>query len=70
MQISLKACRINVEATAKEVAEYVGVDIDSVYNWESGKYIPTAINMQKLLEFFNNKGFAVTLNDIKFLKKK
>ena len=70
MQISLKACRINVEATAKEVAEYVGVDIDSVYNWESGKFIPTAFNMQKLLEFYESKGFAVSLNDIIFLKKK
>ena len=51
MKISLKACRANVNATAREVADYVGVDVDSVYNWESGKFIPTALNMQKLLEF-------------------
>ncbi len=70
MKISLKACRANVNASAREVAEYVGVDVDSVYNWESGKFIPTALNMQKLLEFYESKGFAVSLNDIIFLKKK
>ena len=69
MKLTLKACRANVNVSAKEVAEYVGVDVDSVYNWESGKFIPTALNMQKLLEFYESKGFAVTLNDIIFLKK-
>ena len=70
MKLTLKACRVNVNATAKEVADYVGVKEDSVYNWECGKYIPSALNMQKLLEFFEGKGFAVTLNDIIFLRKK
>ena len=69
MKLTLKACRVNVGATAKEVAEYVGVKEDSVYNWESGKYIPSALNMQKLLEFFESKGFTVTLNNIIFLRK-
>ncbi len=70
MKLTLKACRVNVNATAKEVAEYVGVKEDSVYNWESGKYIPSALNMQKLLEFFESKGFTVTLNNIIFLRNK
>ena len=35
MQLTLKACRTNVKATAREEAEYVGVTEDSVYNWES-----------------------------------
>lgn len=69
MKLKLKACRVNVDATAKEVADYVGVTEDTVYNWECGKYIPSAFNMQKLLEFFANKGFPVTLDEIIFLRK-
>jgi DNA-binding XRE family transcriptional regulator len=67
MKLTLKACRTNVKATAKEVAEYVGVTEDTIYNWESGKYLPKATSMQKLLMFFAEKGFAVSLNDINFL---
>jgi DNA-binding XRE family transcriptional regulator len=67
VKLSLKACRTNVKATAREEAEYVGVTEDTVYNWESGKYCPNAIHAQKLLQFFEHKGFSVSLNDINFL---
>ena len=52
MKLTLKACRTNVKATAKELAEYVGVTEDTIYNWECGKYCPTAVKMQKILEFY------------------
>lgn len=67
MQISLKACRTNVKATAKEVAKYIGVTEDTIYNWESGKCCPKANQMQKLLKFFEEKGFFVSLDNINFL---
>ena len=67
MKLSLKACRTNVEATAKEMAEYVGVTEDTVYTWESGQYAPKANHMIKILAFFAEKGFPVGLNDLKFL---
>lgn len=67
MQISLKACRTNVKATAKEVAEYIGVTDDTIYNWESGKGCPKADTMQKLLKFFEERGFSVSLDNINFL---
>lgn len=67
MQLTLKACRTNVKATAREEAEYVGVTEDSVYNWESGRYCPSAIHAQKLLQFFADRGFPVSLDNINFL---
>lgn len=67
MKLTLKACRTNVGATAREVAEYLGVTEDTIYNWECGKYCPKATHMQKLLKFFEERGFAVSLNDINFL---
>lgn len=67
MQITLKSCRINVKATAKEEAKYVGVTEDTIYNWESGKRCPKADQMQKLLRFFAEKGFPVSLDNINFL---
>lgn len=69
MRISLKSCRVECKASVKEVADYVGVNENTVYNWENGS-IPSALNMQKLLEFYSSKGFTVTLNDIKFLTSK
>lgn len=67
MKLTLKACRTNVNATAKEEAEYVGVTEDTIYNWESGKYCPRATQMQKILKFYEKKGFVISLNDIIFL---
>ena len=68
MKISLKSCRNECKASVQEVAEYVGVNENTVYNWENGS-IPNALNMQKFLEFCSSKGFTVTLNDINFLPK-
>lgn len=67
MKLSLKACRVNVEASAKEMATAIGVTEDTIYNWESGKCSPRAKQMVKVLNFFAEKGFPVSLNDIKFL---
>ena len=67
MKLTLKACRTNVDATAKEMADYIGVTEDTVYNWECGKYSPKANHMIKILEFFTERGFPVTLENIKFL---
>ena len=67
MKLTLKSCRINVNASAAEMARAVGVTEDTVYNWEKGKYSPTARNMQKILAFFESKNFYITIDDIKFL---
>ena len=67
MKLSLKACRINVKATAKEMAESVGVTEDTIYCWESGKRSPKATQLVKILEFFAERGFNVDINNINFL---
>lgn len=67
MKLSLKACRVNVNATVKEEAEYIGVCEDTVLNWEKGKTSPRRENVIKLLDFFASKGFYITVNDIRFL---
>ena len=67
MKLTLKACRMNVNASAEEMANAVGVSADTVYNWEKGKYAPTAKNMQKILNFFASKNFHIALSDINFL---
>lgn len=69
MKITLKACRVNVGATAKEMAKACGVTEDTVYNWESGKYSPRAKQMRKILDFFADRGFPISLSDINFLSR-
>lgn len=67
MKLTLKACRANVNASVKEMAKFIGVTEDTIYNWEKGKYAPTAKSMQKILEFFATKNFEIALGDINFL---
>ena len=67
VKLSLKACRINVRATAKEMGKALGVSEDTIYNWESGKYAPRRSQMPKILQFFAAKGMSLTIDDINFL---
>jgi DNA-binding XRE family transcriptional regulator len=67
MKISLKACRVNVKASVKEEARAIGVSEDTVYKWEGGRCAPRLGHAQKLIAFYNSKGFNVSLDDINFL---
>lgn len=67
MKITLKACRVNVKASVKEEARFVGVSEDTVYKWEGGKSAPRLGHAQKLITFYNSRGFDVSLDDINFL---
>lgn len=49
-QISLKAARVNANLTKKEWAKVLGVSIQTVTNWESGKSEPTASMLRKISE--------------------
>ena len=69
MKLTLKACRTNVNATAKEEADYVGVTEDTIYNWESGKYAPRAKQLNKILAYFASKGLHIDYSEINFLSK-
>ena len=67
MKLTLKACRVNVGATAKEMAMAIGVTEETIYNWECGKYSPRAKQIIKILKFFSDRGFPVELGNINFL---
>ena len=40
MKISLKAARVNVGLTQTDAAELLGVNVNTVKNWEAGKSFP------------------------------
>lgn len=65
-KLTLKACRIIAGIRAEEIANAVGVAVDTVYKWERGKSFPTAPQMVKYLECFAKKGFIIDLKNIKF----
>lgn len=66
-KLSLKACRINVKATTKEMAKAIGVTEGTIYKWENGITSPELIHMKGILDFFFARGFPVAVDDINFL---
>lgn len=67
MKLSLKACRINVGASAADIAGAVGVSVKTVYSWESGRTSPTIAQIPKILDFFQSRNFEIGVNNIRFL---
>lgn len=64
--LTLKACRIIAKADAKELADAVGVTVDTIYKWEKQRSCPTAPQLAKIINFYAQKGYRVDLQDIKF----
>ena len=64
--ITLKACRIIADVSAKEMAAAVGVTVDTIYKWERGRSSPNAPQVQKILKLLANKGYIVGIDDIIF----
>ena len=64
--ITLRACRTIANIKADELANAVGVTVDTLYKWERGKSFPSAPQAVKLIRYFGSKGFAIDINDIKF----
>ncbi len=67
MKMTVKACRAQVRASANDLAKAVGVSRDTIYGWESGKTAPKLTHAMRIVEFFNTKGLAVSIDDINFL---
>lgn len=53
MQITLKAARINAGFTQKQVAERLGISRYTLWNWESGKSFPNAMQIMQLLQWYH-----------------
>lgn len=50
IRISLAAARVNAKMNQREMAEYVGVDISTITNWEKGKSEPSTSQLRKISE--------------------
>ena len=68
--LTLKSCRVIAGIKADEIAEAVGVTVDTVYKWERGKSFPNAPQMIKIIKCFAKNGYVVDINDINFLVDK
>lgn len=64
--LTLKACRIIAKVDVKELADAVGVTVDTIYKWEKGRSYPNAPQMVKIINCFAEKGYIVDVNDINF----
>lgn len=49
-KISLAAARVNACMNQRELAEYLGVDVSTITNWEKGKSEPNATQLRKISE--------------------
>ena len=64
--LTLKACRDIARVEAKEIADAVGVTVDTIYKWEKGRSFPNAPQMVKIIDFYARKGYSVTVSEINF----
>lgn len=64
--LTLKACRIIANVKAEDMADFVGVTVDTLYKWEKGKSFPNAPQMVKIIKCFENAGYVVSIGEINF----
>lgn len=64
--LTLKACRIIANVKAEEIANTVGVTVDTIYKWEKGRSFPNAPQMVKIVKFFAGKGYIIDMDELKF----
>lgn len=49
-RISLPAARVNAGMNQREMAQYLGVDVSTITNWEKGKTEPSTSQLRKISE--------------------
>ena len=49
---------------AEEMANAVGITVDTLYKWEKGKSHPKSIQIVKIINYFAEKGYKVSIDDI------
>lgn len=62
--LNLKACRIIANIKAEELSNVAGVTVDTLYKWERGRSYPNAAQTVKIIDFFAEKGYQVSIDDI------
>lgn len=53
MQISLKAARVNVKLTQKEVCDVLNIATSTLIRWEQDETFPTVPQLKKLCELYH-----------------
>ena len=53
-RVKLEAARVEKHWTRAEAAEYIGIDLNTLYRWETGKTNPHKYNVQKLCDVYNS----------------
>lgn len=51
----LKRLRVEHDITKKALAKELGLSVPSIYRWETGKSIPSLIDIYKIAIFFNKR---------------
>ena len=49
-RVCLAAARVNAGMNQREFAEFMGVDVSTITNWERGKTEPSASQLRKISE--------------------
>ena len=49
-KIKLPAARVNEGMNQREMAEFLGVDVSTITNWEKGKTEPSTSQLRKISE--------------------
>lgn len=49
-RIIIAAARVNAKMNQREFAEFIGVDVSTVANWEKGKTEPNVSQLRKISE--------------------
>ena len=62
--LTLRACRIIADIKIEEMANAVGVTVDTFYKWEKNKSYPNAVQIVKIIDCFAEKGYKVNIDDI------
>ena len=52
LKITMKAARVNAGLTIKEAAEQIGVTMQTLINWETGKTSPSIEKAERLSEVY------------------
>lgn len=52
MAITLKAARVNINMQQQDAAEKLGVTVDTLRNWETGKTFPNVPQIKKIEDLY------------------
>lgn len=64
MALNIKAERVRLGLSQEEVAENLGIHVNTLRQWESGKSVPNIMNLIKLTDFYKcNSDWLLGLTD-------